>query len=231
MPLTTSAPLQEGRPSLRFPGNAGSRQSEATRRPGAAPPIAASEHPPSLPSPAGSGRFGAALRRLPLNRSKPPEELARPPLAAFPPSRPKPWSRTDRLRPAPPRGQLASTPWDKKNFMTFSEPRKQKFHQKFRPFPCGFLAQNPIPNCNFTYGSLGHNLSTTCPQVLEKRPTTPFSRFLRERLSKSSLDRFGCFKFRFFLPGPLTRNCRFRFQTQLRYETESEKHCGIDIED
>ena len=138
-----------GRPSLRFPGKTGSRQSEATRRPGAAPPIAASEHPPSPPSPEGSGRSRAPLRRLPLSRSKPIKELARPPLAASPPSRPKPWSRIDRLRPAPPRGQLASTPWDKENFMTFSEPRNQKFHQEFGLFPCGFPLESPIRNCIF----------------------------------------------------------------------------------
>ena len=131
MPLTTSTPLQGDRPSLRITGNTGSRQSEATRRPGAATPIAASERPPSLPSPEGSDRSGAPLRRLPLNRPRPAEELARPPLAASPPSRPKPWSWINRLRPAPPRGQLASTPWDKGDFMPFSEPLNQKFHQEF----------------------------------------------------------------------------------------------------
>ena len=44
---------------------------EATCRPGAAPPIAASEHPLSLPSPESSGRPGAPLRRSPLNRPRP----------------------------------------------------------------------------------------------------------------------------------------------------------------
>ncbi len=44
---------------------------EATCRPGAAPPMAASEYPRSPPSPEGSGRSGAPLRRSPLNRSRP----------------------------------------------------------------------------------------------------------------------------------------------------------------
>lgn len=46
-------------------------KTEATCRPGAAPPITASEHPPSLPSPEGSGRPGGPLRRSSLNRPKP----------------------------------------------------------------------------------------------------------------------------------------------------------------
>ena len=166
MPLTTSTPLQGGRPSLRITGNTGSRQSEATRRPGAATPIAASERPPSLPSPEGSDRSGAPLRRLALNRPRPAEELARPPLAASPPSRPKPWSWINRLRPAPPRGQLASTPWDEDDFMPFSEPLNQKFHQEFGFFCLWISTANPYPQLQLhlwlTQSQFIHTLST-CP--------------------------------------------------------------------
>ena len=186
MPLTTSTPLQGDRPSLRITGNTGSRQSEATRRPGAATPIATSERPPSLPSPEGSDRSGAPLRRLPLNRPRPAEELARPPLAASPPSRPKPWSRINRLRPAPPRGQLASTPWDEDDSMPFSEPLNQNFHQEFELLSCGFRLQTPIRNCNFTYGSHSHNLSTPCPHALEIALQTHPCSFFRSICVKSN---------------------------------------------
>ena len=96
-----------------FPVTPGHPNSEATCRPGAAPPRSASEHPPSLPSPEGFGSFCAPLRRLPPIRSKPAEELARLPLAASLSPRPKPRFQIGRSRPAPPQGQLASTPWDK----------------------------------------------------------------------------------------------------------------------
>ena len=71
LPLTTSAPLQGGRPSLRFPGNNRFTPIEATRRPGAAPrkqPLNTRLRCPRPKAPADPARLFGACPSIDQNR-------------------------------------------------------------------------------------------------------------------------------------------------------------------